>query len=112
VSTWGDVPGPRIREDDSIGRPEDIGTHPDATPGVCPDCGHDHETLECAACPEGYCERVVDLESYCATCGAKVGHFIDHGDAWRHFRGSGTVADPNVLYEVDHEADVGWREPS
>jgi hypothetical protein len=23
---------------------------------VCPDCGHDHETLECPNCPEGYCE--------------------------------------------------------
>lgn len=23
---------------------------------ICPDCGHDHETLECPDCPEGYCE--------------------------------------------------------
>ena len=27
-------------------------------PDVCPDCGHDHETLECPNCPEGYCKPV------------------------------------------------------
>jgi hypothetical protein len=52
-----------------------------------------------------------DLEPYCATCGAAVGLFIGHGEDWHHFRGTGTVADPNRLYDSDHEPVVAWREP-
>lgn len=52
-----------------------------------------------------------DLEPYCAACGAQVGLFIGHGEDWHHFRGTGTVADPNRLYDSDHEPVVAWREP-
>ena len=53
-----------------------------------------------------------DLEPYCVTCGAPVGLFIGHGEDWHHFRGSGTVADPNRLYDSGHEPVVAWREPA
>lgn len=43
-------------------------------------------------------------EPYCAECGAWIGHFLGHGDAWHHFRGEGTVASPVELYDAGHEA--------
>lgn len=52
-----------------------------------------------------------DLEPYCATCGATVGIFIDHGEGWHHFRGAGTPEDPNELYDAGHEPDLAWRVP-
>lgn len=36
----------------------DLAELPAHSDDVCPGCGHDHETLECADCPEGYCEPV------------------------------------------------------
>ena len=53
-----------------------------------------------------------DPEPYCSTCGATIGIFQGHGDNWHHFTGNGTVADPNKLYDADHEPVVAWREPS
>ena len=50
-----------------------------------------------------------DFEPYCSTCGALVGSFIGHGDAWLHYTGEGTVANPVELYDAGHPADVGWR---
>lgn len=48
-------------------------------------------------------------EPYCSTCGAGVGIFIGHGDAWLHYTGQGTVADPVELYDAGHAPDVAWR---
>ena len=47
-------------------------------------------------------------EAYtCSTCGALIGVFIGHGDAWRHYRGEGTAASPVELYDAGHEAAFG-----
>lgn len=49
----------------------------------------------------------------CVRCGGTVGIFQGHGDGWRHYRGSGTAADPNVLYEPEdgHPATPGGMLP-
>jgi hypothetical protein len=57
----------------------------------CPDCDNDED------------------QPFCWTCGADVGIFIGRGDAWLHYRGGGTVADPIELFDAGHPADVGWR---
>lgn len=56
-------------------------------------------------------DTVPDLEPYCATCGATLGIFQDHGQDWHHFRGTGTADDPNRLYDAGHVPAVAWREP-
>ena len=48
-------------------------------------------------------------ETYCSTCGAAVGIFIGHGDAWLHYTGEGTVASPVELYDAGHAAEPAWR---
>ena len=50
-----------------------------------------------------------DFEPYCSTCGATVGIFIGHGDAWLHYTGQGTVASPVELYDAGHAPVVAWR---
>jgi len=50
-----------------------------------------------------------DFEPYCSTCGALVGIFIGHGDAWLHYTGEGTVANPVELYDAGHAPVVAWR---
>jgi len=50
-----------------------------------------------------------DFEPYCSTCGASVGIFIGHGDAWLHYTGEGTVASPVELYDAGHAPVVAWR---
>jgi hypothetical protein len=49
------------------------------------------------------------LEPYCAGCGADVGIFIGHGDAWLHYTGEGTPGNPVELYDAGHAPEVGWR---
>ena len=51
-----------------------------------------------------------DPEPYCTTCGASVGIFIGHGDAWLHYTGQGTVASPVDLYDAGHAPVIAWRE--
>ena len=51
-----------------------------------------------------------DPEPYCTTCGACVGIFIGHGDAWLHYTGEGTVASPIELYDAGHAPVIAWRE--
>jgi hypothetical protein len=50
-----------------------------------------------------------DLEPYCAACGASIGVFIAHGNAYLHYRGAGTVASPIGLYDAGHEPVIAWR---
>ena len=50
-----------------------------------------------------------DFEPYCARCGASIGIFIGHGDAWLHYAGEGTADSPVDLYDAGHEPDVAWR---
>jgi hypothetical protein len=50
-----------------------------------------------------------DFEPYCSTCGASIGIFIGHGDAWLHYTGEGTVASPVELYDAGHAPVVAWR---
>jgi hypothetical protein len=55
-------------------------------------------------------ERYKDeLQPYCTACGASIGHFIGHGDGWHHFRGEGTTASPNELFDAGHDIVAGWR---
>lgn len=61
--------------------------------------------LSCG-CPE--CDND-EPDAYCRTCGADVGIFVGHGDAWLHYRGEGTVASPIELYDAGHPALVAWR---
>lgn len=48
-------------------------------------------------------------QPYCRTCGAQVGIFMGHGDAWLHYRGEGTPDSPVELFDAGHPADVAWR---
>jgi len=50
-----------------------------------------------------------DFQPYCSTCGASIGIFIGHGDAWLHYTGEGTVASPVELYDAGHAPAVAWR---
>jgi hypothetical protein len=58
---------------------------------------------------EDQADELDDFETYCRVCGAEVGIFIGHGDAWLHYRGEGTVADPVELYDAGHAPEVDWR---
>jgi hypothetical protein len=49
-----------------------------------------------------------DLDPYCYTCGATIGIFYGHGNAWLHYRGEGTVASPVELYDAGHAPEVAW----
>jgi hypothetical protein len=51
-----------------------------------------------------------DPEPYCSACGAFIGIFIGHGDAWLHYAGEGTVASPVELFDAGHKPVVAWRE--
>jgi hypothetical protein len=47
----------------------------------------------------------------CRQCGALVGIFLDHGLEWQHFRGAGTTAGAQEIYDPGHPAEVTWRLP-
>jgi hypothetical protein len=51
-----------------------------------------------------------DPEPYCSACGASIGVFIGHGDAWLHYTGQGTVESPVELFDAGHEPVIAWRE--
>ena len=50
-----------------------------------------------------------DVEPYCRGCGASIGIFYGHGDAWLHFTGEGTPDNPVQLHDADHAPVVAWR---
>ena len=47
----------------------------------------------------------------CRQCGALVGIFLDHGLEWQHFRGDGTTAGAQKIYDPGHPAEVTWLLP-
>jgi hypothetical protein len=54
-------------------------------------------------------EYAADDEPYCETCGATIGIFHAHGDAWIHYRGEGTPDSPVELFDAGHEPVIAWR---
>ena len=58
-------------------------------------------------------EAPVDEEPVpvCRRCGAQVGIFLDRGLEWQHFRGDGTTAGAQEIYDPGHPAEVTWRLP-
>ena len=82
---------------------------------ICLDAAADRQTTRGPACsdcvgePGDQDDEPDELESYCCACDADVGIFIGHGDAWLHYRGEGTAADPVELFDAGHEAEVAWR---
>ena len=47
----------------------------------------------------------------CRRCAAQVGIFLDRGLDWLHFRGDGTTAGAQEIYDPGHPAQVIWRLP-
>jgi hypothetical protein len=47
----------------------------------------------------------------CRRCGSLVGIFLDRGLEWQHFRGDGTTAGAQEIYDPGHPAEVTWRLP-
>ena len=60
-----------------------------------------------------WAEAPVDEEPVpvCGRCGGLVGIFLDRGQEWLHFRGDGTTAGAQEIYEPGHTAEVTWRLP-
>jgi hypothetical protein len=58
-------------------------------------------------------EAPVDEEPVpvCRRCGDLVGIFLDRGLEWQHFRGDGTTAGAQEIYDPGHPAEVTWRLP-
>jgi hypothetical protein len=54
-------------------------------------------------------EYANDDEPYCSTCGAAIGVFHGHGDAWLHYTGEGTVDSPVELFDAGHAPVIAWR---
>lgn len=50
-----------------------------------------------------------DIEPFCTLCGAKVGIFLRLGLDWRHYRGDGTTAGMNELFDPGHAPIIVWR---
>ena len=47
----------------------------------------------------------------CRRCGGQAGIFLNHGLGWQHFRGDGTTAGAQEIYDPGHPAEVAWRLP-
>jgi hypothetical protein len=47
----------------------------------------------------------------CRRCGGLAGIFLDRGLEWQHFRGDGTTAGAQEIYDAGHPAEVTWRLP-
>jgi hypothetical protein len=48
----------------------------------------------------------------CHRCGGQAGIFLNHGLDWQHFRGDGTTAGAQEIYDPGHPAEVTWHLPS
>ena len=53
-----------------------------------------------------------DSEPYCTTCGEWAGMFASGLEGWHHFRGDPSPGGVRTLYDADHEAVIGWRQPA
>ena len=49
-----------------------------------------------------------EAEPVCAICDGKIGIFLDHGLAWRHYAGDGTTVGQQHIYDPGHAAVVTW----
>jgi len=47
----------------------------------------------------------------CRRCAGQAGIFLDHGLEWQHFRGDGTTAGAQEIYDPGHPVEVTWRLP-
>jgi hypothetical protein len=47
----------------------------------------------------------------CCECGGLVGIFPDLDLRWQHFRGNGTTADAQQVYDAGHDPEVTWILP-
>jgi hypothetical protein len=47
----------------------------------------------------------------CRRCAGQAGIFLEHGLEWQHFRGDGTTAGAQEIYDPGHPAEVAWRLP-
>lgn len=47
----------------------------------------------------------------CRRCGGLVGIFLDRSLEWQHFRGDGTTAGAQEIYNPGHPAEVTWCLP-
>ncbi len=50
-----------------------------------------------------------EAEPFCAQCGSAVGIFLEHGLEWQHFRGDGTTAGQQEIFDPGHAPAVSWR---
>jgi hypothetical protein len=47
----------------------------------------------------------------CRRCGGQVGIFLHRSLEWQHFRGDGTTAGAQEIYDPGHPAEITWRLP-
>jgi hypothetical protein len=47
----------------------------------------------------------------CRRCAGQAGIFLEHGLDWQHFRGDGTTAGAQVIYDPGHPVEVTWHLP-
>lgn len=59
-------------------------------------------------CGKPGCDR--SSEPYCTVCGEWAGMFLGL-EGWHHFHGDPAAGGVRTLYDADHEAVIGWRQP-
>ena len=69
----------------------------------------DAADLTVSLAPGGGAPKDEEPVPVCRQCGALVGIFLDHGLEWQHFRGDGTTAGAQEIYDPGHPAEVTWR---
>jgi hypothetical protein len=50
-----------------------------------------------------------EAEPACSICDAKIGIFLEHGLAWRHYTGDGTTVGQQHIYDPGHAPVATWR---
>ena len=50
-----------------------------------------------------------EAEPACATCGGKIGIFLERGLAWQHYTGDGTTVGQQHIYDPGHAPAVTWH---
>jgi hypothetical protein len=49
-----------------------------------------------------------EAEPVCATCGGKIGIFLERGLAWQHYTGDGMTVGEQQIYDPGHATAVTW----